>query len=425
MRALLLASAALAGCSASAPTTPTWATDVAPILRANCVRCHADPQLDGAPERIRLDVADETEADGKPSHFGARMVSTFVAARVADRSMPPRWPLTDYQIEVLENWAAVADPGDGQGPARGEPAEDNHAPTLSIDDGTPADDGTVAFAYVLHDVDDDLVTGRIGWRGEGEDGVITNALHSGRGTFVWDQAALPDGDYELVARLDDGSGEVVIEKGGFALAAGADGHAPTIELGENGGMPPLVTEGVPTGEDPAAIAATLGDADLDDLRATLTITNGDEEIVILDDVDAPPGEQAIPFPFDDVPEGDGWRVVLEVTDGTFTRTAVSRDFAVGKATTELRFADVAPILEANCKGCHAGAASAYPIPGLGFDISGGRYDGVAMQYASMYRRAIQQRSMPPTSAGILLDQDEMADADRATLGEWLRAGAPE
>src|SRR5690606_12961190 len=58
---LLSALAALAAtaCAPAAPANPTWEADVAPILAANCVRCHRSPAVNGAPNNFRLDICEE------------------------------------------------------------------------------------------------------------------------------------------------------------------------------------------------------------------------------------------------------------------------------------------------------------------------------------------------------------------------------
>jgi uncharacterized membrane protein len=82
------------------------------------------------------------------------------------------------------------------------------------------------------------------------------------------------------------------------------------------------------------------------------------------------------------------------------------------------YADIAPILQQRCVGCHAAHPS---FPG----VSGVAPNGVMLDTreraianaAGIDRMAVQSRTMP------LSNLTKMTDAERARLGEWIRGGA--
>ncbi len=117
-----LAAGALAGCEPSAIASPSFQTDIMPILAANCVRCHGVEPLGGAPPEFRLDSFDNTVLRRGRSRFfvddqvvfGAAAYATAIAARIENEEfpMPPRFLLEPWQIDTLVAWAAQ--------PTRGE-----------------------------------------------------------------------------------------------------------------------------------------------------------------------------------------------------------------------------------------------------------------------------------------------------------------
>ena len=161
----------LAAC-ADVPATPSFQTDVLPILAANCVRCHGSPAIGGAPPEFRLDTFEDLAGV-----FGARSFASNIPPRLVDEvsPMPPRFPLDDDQIAILESWA--------RDPVRGAARPGNHVPTVAIEDGL----------VVVDDRDGDLVTGTLR---AGETVIAT--IRSGAQAIE-----LPPG--ELVADVDDGA----------------------------------------------------------------------------------------------------------------------------------------------------------------------------------------------------------------------------
>lgn len=211
---LLLAAAA---CAPEVPAEPTWIDDVRPILAANCIRCHSPPYIGGVPNGFRLDqyendifVPDGDDVGTAPDEevYGAAYESEIEAlvTFTSDGRMPPRFPLTDRQLEVLVAWRAAEEP-------RGGPREGNALPSLTlVGDLNVISEGRVGFEYEIDDADGDIVTGQvIGDPGGGDSTTLaSNELFVGRGSVRFSLAA---GTYDLSAELDDGHGQVIVDLG--------------------------------------------------------------------------------------------------------------------------------------------------------------------------------------------------------------------
>lgn len=424
MRRLAIVSLALAaGCSDDVPDQPSWAADVQPILVANCARCHSVPVQGGAPSGFRLDVYGPTFTDGGDFVLGAGAMAEFIAVRVHAETMPPRFPLTGRQQEVLVRWAELAEPG--LAAPEGAPDPDNRAPSMALEGDLAADDtGRVTIAYRIDDPDLDVVTGELAAVAGDERVRITRELHTGRGEAVWDTGALPAGTYNIVASVDDGSGEVEIALGSYEVSHPGGNTAPSLRFLSN------PTDALFSDADGAlTVDLEVVDLDGDPVELRVEAVRGDEAVLLFEGPAAPPGEEtAVPVSFADVPAGDRWRIRVTADDGnTEPRTLESLPFAVGHGTTDLRWADVEPIFARSCMPCHGAISRA---PGIGFDLRehGGSDDeiGVYDYRGLVYRRAVVERTMPPQSAALLLSENALLSAeDRELLREWLLAGAPE
>jgi hypothetical protein len=211
--------ALLVGCVPDAPSTPSFQQHVQPILAANCVRCHGSPAIGGAPTLVRLDSYDDRVVaerdDGGQSRedvaSGAATLHGILVVRVGSNGasqMPPRFPLDDYQIAILEHWSAS---GGGDKPPRGEPRPENRPPTITILD-TVQTGSVVQVTVEVADADNDLVAGELRARIGTVDRFV-GALRSGEVVVRWDTAAIAPGNYPLTAHLDDGAQVHVIELG--------------------------------------------------------------------------------------------------------------------------------------------------------------------------------------------------------------------
>src|SRR5689334_11347963 len=101
----------MAACETPVPDAPTYAEDVAPILEANCVRCHGAPSTNTeARNCVRLDRWESTTdttmscSDTATSGmiFGAHDGGPMLVDQVVTGLMPIDGPaLTSRQIEIL------------------------------------------------------------------------------------------------------------------------------------------------------------------------------------------------------------------------------------------------------------------------------------------------------------------------------------
>ena len=213
-RAPILLSVLAASCAPDVPSTPSYQQHVAPILAANCVRCHGVPVLGGAPAEFRLDAFADSEvlaSNGTDTVTvsGAATYSNIIAMRVADddRPMPPRFRIDDYQIETLEKWDAAGAP-------RGEPNSGNRPPTaeiVNIEKSLVEEGIETRVRYlidvVVRDPDPDIVGGSL--RATlGATSLSIGLLRNGPNRITWDTTNLARATYGLEATLDDGGVEV-------------------------------------------------------------------------------------------------------------------------------------------------------------------------------------------------------------------------
>ncbi len=208
---LLLAAGA---CAPEVPAEPTWVDDVRPILAANCIRCHSPPHISGAPQSMRLDKYDDEflpdididDNDDPELVQGAAVYSVQIAERVQD-DMPPRFPLTGRQIDVLTAWHEAGAP-------HGEARANNALPTMVASGDLQVSNDRVALGYEIEDADGDIVTGILmadpGGGADPDPIVVSNELFVGRGVVA---GRLATGTYEIFAELDDGNDTVQVELG--------------------------------------------------------------------------------------------------------------------------------------------------------------------------------------------------------------------
>lgn len=406
---LMLASA----CNPGAPENPTWASDVAPILAANCVRCHTVPAIGGAPNGFRLDTYEDWIADDGRVIRGAGTMAPYMVLRIKHETdpMPPRFGLDDVQIETIESWAR--DLGADGRPVHGGPRPANQAPGMTILGMEEVEDALV-IEYEIRDPDHDIVVGEL----RAGDVVLTRELHSGRGQVRWDIGAFASGNYQLSARLRDGSAEHAVDLVPYDVNH-PDNTAPTVRI-----IRPVRDEIVASNEGQIfVIRVNIDDPDVAGMTMSIRAQLGNQSVEVLPAQAALPGENTVNWDIADVPEGLDWHLVVTVSDGTTTRTVESGPFIVSHRTTTDTFATIhEAILAGRCSYCHQGST----IPGMTYNfnspgqVQAGDPPGVYDVRGLIYRRAVQQRTMPPISLGVPLSAEE---AER--LGNWLLAGAPQ
>lgn len=213
----LLAALGTVACAPSVPANPTWEEDVKPILAANCVRCHREEQQNGAPMTFRLDVCED--AGGK---MGAAALAGGALARATNEAAPmppkPAAPLSDRQIEVLENWLGNGAPCTGA--ASAAPAFVLLAPIEeSLRPGAAPGEHVLALRYAIEDRAGTLVSATVvATAASGETHVAPEPLRAGAGELTWALGGMTAGNYEVFVALDDGAEIREVRAGTFQIA---------------------------------------------------------------------------------------------------------------------------------------------------------------------------------------------------------------
>jgi hypothetical protein len=421
----------LAACAPDVPKEPTWVADVQPIVQGNCTRCHGNPQSGGTPTTFRLDVYQDTR-DGRLTSEGtvrlvrgAGTMAEFMATRVVhdDDPMPPLFPLTDRQQEILTQWFATT-PDKEPRPQQGAHTL-NHKPFAFVVSpvGNRRSDQDLPLVIEVRDQDGDRVVGQLLFgSGGADDTVIEPNLHDGRVTVIWDTGVVPEGTYRLHAQLDDGFksdkfaendvalGDVVIEHPG-------KNTAPTATF-----VTPAPDTIIAKKDSPFTIKLRVSEPDAgDEATVNLSAIRGDEEITVGTLVVKTPGEVTFAWDTTRIPDAPNWRLRARVTDDDAERVVTSDYFLVSHVETNETYETIREVFESHCLICHPGK-----IPGLDdYDTS---YPSLVRRRGLIYRRAVQKREMPPVSAHSIFAIDETLPLDEATvkrISEWLLGGTPE
>ncbi|HSN30885.1 MAG TPA: hypothetical protein VLT45_31570 [Kofleriaceae bacterium] len=232
-------------CTPSVPDKVSYDQDVAPILEANCMRCHSSAQAVSLKNCVAVDNWDSaTDPSGtcKPMvmgvHDGAGMIVNDVMSGKMPKDGPP---LTDRQKKILEAWKAAGFPR----------RANNEPPTITFI--TPPASGamintggvtTYDIQYDVSDPDGDAVTWDLTWKGpNGRTGSFATGLSAGTGTVHADTSSLGTGSYQVIANLSDGSSMVSIPAQGMLTVPSGYNAAPTVTVtAPNGGESYYVTQ---------------------------------------------------------------------------------------------------------------------------------------------------------------------------------------
>jgi hypothetical protein len=210
---------ALAGaaCAPSAPSNPTWEQDVKPILDANCVRCHRSPQQNSAPMNFRLDVCDDAGTVLGARAQAGRILARGAAEGLAAMPPPPGSPLSDRQLEIIENWMANGSPCTSATAAASFVLV--RATEESLLPGAAPGEHVLALHYSLEDPARSLVSATVvAVAASGETHVAPEPLRAGAGELTWSLGGIAPGTYEVLVTLDDGSEIREVRVGTFAIA---------------------------------------------------------------------------------------------------------------------------------------------------------------------------------------------------------------
>ncbi len=428
-----------AACLPDAPAEPSWAEHVEPILQTNCVRCHGDQPVGGAPPTFRLDVFDDTVDSQGRFRRGLNVMAPFVGARAGTMGeMPPGGPeLNSYQRDVLTNWgeiglAAITDPSQ-LAKLRGERAA-NRPPTASAQTRFEGDELIVTYEIV--DADRDIVTAALTLGGATS---VAFGLHAGRGEVRVDTAAVLPGDYPVVVNVDDGFGGIAaLEVGTVSIAhANTAAHASV----ENPTTDALVAG---TALFPVSVrvfrCSKVNDTDCGEPDGPETYTldvfavRGDEQVqlatavpVVFDGTTFP-DEKLVNVDLDAalLAEAPNWRIRAVVSDGTTTRAIEGGAFIVGRRTTTYTFADVKPLFAKYCEFCHASDAApgAPNATAVFIDRTDDDTYRATVARGDLFRRVVEYQVMPPKSAIELVGVPQPTQEEREMIEDWLLGGAP-
>lgn len=412
-RAWIIAAVGAAGACDSAVSDPTWVDDIQTIVQANCVRCHGDPAIGGAPQGFRLDRYDDTVHPDGWRTPGAATMAEFMAHRAGvEGDMPPDGEMTDAQRETIANWR----PRLGERPG-------NAAPTATADMTVSADGEPFPMSYEILDADGDLVSGELVLIDADGERVVDATLQSGRGERMIDPGVHPDGALRVVFRLSDGLTDEEVEVGTVNIAHGDGNVAPRVVV-----TSPPRNAIIADIDAPYEVAAQVTDPDGDALKVTFFAVRGDQEIEIAREVDVDAdGFARATWDTTGVPDAPNWRVRAVASDNTASREAWSHPVIVSHGSTTTTFGEIAGFFDAYCTPCHTARFETLKLP---FDLAAYAGDadilGVYDLRGAIYRRVILQRDMPPPSAaGVEPNTAAITDDDRAVVGDWLLGGAPD
>lgn len=433
---------ALAACGGDLPENPTYFSDVAPILRANCARCHGATPSSPKIAKFRLDryVRDDAATfdtwDYAQTSGDVPAPLWRVAVDHASPAMPPDYPLSERQREILARWIE-------QGALKG--ARANHAPKLEVTDGgdLAAADQTLALTVRAWDDDLDGLVAQL-WAhdlaGAAEQDVAMSAVFgAGRHPLELDTGALASRHtFELYAVLDDGYADQpeqnrtrVTLTPALVIDHGARGTAPTVKLTSPNGGETLIgasqitwTATDPDAGDTLTIGLELMRAGSDEVASVIAtgLTNtGAYDWRI--PATLPTSEGGVPL---------AYQVRITATDALGVPHNVRSDrsdapFTVATpTTTTLTWADVKPIFVTYCGACHGQPARSMSLESFRID----KYDaadpeppansdlGVYEMRGAIYQRMITAQTMPPAA------EPAPTAMELERVQSWLAGGAP-
>lgn len=232
-------------CAPSVPDKVSYDQDVAPILDANCMRCHSSVQAVSLKSCVAVDNWDSaTDPSGtcKPTVMGVHDGADMIVNDVMSGKMPKDGPLlTDRQKQIIEDWKAAGYPR----------RSNNQPPTITFI--TPPASGamintggvtTYDIKYDVSDPDGDAVTWDLTWKGpNGRTGSFATGLSAGTGTVHADTSSLGSGTYQVIANLSDGTAMVSVTAQGMLTVPSGYNAAPTVTVtAPNGGESYYVTQ---------------------------------------------------------------------------------------------------------------------------------------------------------------------------------------
>ena len=418
-------------CGGGVPADPTYFTDVQPILRANCARCHGADPSDPAIATFRLDryVKDDTSTfDAYDYATGMDPEMMRVAVDHEAPAMPPDYSLTDRQRDILGTWIEHGAP---------KGTRDNHVPAIELVSPTVATaDQSIDLSYLATDADLDGLVVQL-WAhdlGGGDDIPLGNSTGGGLRAVTLDTGTLASAhDFEIYAVLDDGFfDDPAMNKTRATLIPqlhvdhGAKGTAPTVQLITPNGGETLIGS--------ATITWSASDPDPGDtLHVDLGLRDASGAMVAAIATDQPnTGSYTWMIP-SSIATNTPYTVRVTVTDTLGQPPNVRFDDSDGPVTiaqamtTTYTWADVKPIFNTYCSSCHGDPARTVAIDyfcllqydnGEAAPPCAATDEGAFEVKGLVYNRMVSAKSMPPASS----PQPSQADIDE--VGSWIQGGAP-
>ena len=406
MRAIVIVITVItAACdTAPVPAKPGFDSDIAPILDANCMRCHSTTAAIANASCVALDTWDDgTDPSGTCTPlYGVKSTIMYMpnptlslVPVIESGVMPKVGPaLTDRQKQIFENWKAAGYPRNGT----------NQPPTITFI--TPPPGGatintggvtTYDIQYNVSDPDGDPVTWSLGWSGpNGKTGTFATNLTQGMGTVHADTSSLGSGTYQVTATLDDGSSIVMATAPGTLTVPGNYNATPTVAITEPAGGYYYIGQMV--------TISWLANDDGTSLTCDVTASSGGTPISIATGVAETPGTPAMTTWT--IPSGTtlgNYTIQVTVHDSgspSLSATATSPSFTIGSPPQQVSFStQLAPLLQSsasNASGCTKAGCHGATNPQQGLDLT------TAHAYADIVNVTAQQTATCSTGSEMLI-----------------------
>lgn len=438
----------LAACGADVPANPTYFTDVQPILRANCVRCHGADPTDPKIAKFRLDryvKNDTTTFDVYDYATGTDPAMIRVAVDQQSPAMPPDYALSDRQKEILSRWAT-------QGAPKG--TRENHLPQIELvaPAGATTADQSLDTTFRSWDADLDGLVVQL-WAHDltnSEDIPLGAQTGGGLRELSIDTGTLASKhDFEIYAVLDDGFfDDPAMNKTRVTLIPrvfvdhGARGTAPTVKLvAPNGGDTLIGAATITwTATDPDVDAQGNPDTLTIDLALVQYAADGTTVVTTTPIASglANTGSFMWQIPAsvaakDSAGNAIPYRVRVTATDSLGMPPNTRSDesdlvlFIEQGVATTYTWADVQPLFSKYCGACHGEPARTVALDyfclleyqqGEAVPPCAASDQGVFEMRSNVYQRMVSAKTMPPAG------NPQPTQAERDKVGNWIQGGAP-